>query len=387
MYSIQTLNKISPCGLEVLQNADCTCADQTCEPDALLVRSFVLHDTELPASVKAIARAGAGVNNIPCDKCAEAGIVVFNTPGANANAVKELVVAALFLASRRICEAAAYTQANFKDDPDAEKKAEKVKSQFEGPEIKGKKLGIFGLGAIGAMVANDALALGMEVVGYDPYLTPAAAWMVDPRVRNAKSPDELYACDYLTIHVPLLPSTKGMIGKEAFSKMKKGLRLLNFARGELVDTQALGEAIADGTIARYLCDFASPEVLNMENVVALPHLGASTPEAEDNCAKMAAQQLLDFLNEGIIVNSVNFPTMDLPMTTPVRICVLHRKEEEILAKVGAALSETGVTAVGFSGKTRGNTGCVHIELNKASDELVKALEAIEAVSKVYVFQK
>ena len=307
MYQIQTLNKISKKGLAVLDE-NYTCADETENPDGIILRSFKMHDMELPESLRAVARAGAGVNNIPIDKCTDKGIVVFNTPGANANAVKEIVLGALFLASRKIVQGIEWEKTLIGSGDDIPSLVEKGKSAFAGPEIEGKTLGVVGLGAIGVRVANAAHHLGMNVIGFDPYLSVDAAWHLTRFAHKANSLDELLEkADYITIHVPSTPSTKGMFNSEAFAKMKKGARLLNFSRGSLVDENDVQEAIASGTVATYVTDFGSEALLKCENVICLPHLGASTPESEENCAVMAANEIKDFLENGNIKNSVNFP--------------------------------------------------------------------------------
>ena len=330
MYKIQYLNKISPAGTtrfgenyetgEAVQNAD-----------AIMVRSASMHEIELPKELLAIARAGAGVNNIPLDKCSEQGVVVFNTPGANANAVKELVLCALLLTSRKVVPGIEWCKTLSGDD--IAKQIEKGKSQFVGPEIAGKKLGVIGLGAIGILVANAANSLGMEVYGYDPFLSVDAAWGLSRSIVHARSLDEIWAnCDYITIHVPQTPDTKGMIGAEALEKAKDGVRVLNFARGGLVDTGAMLAAVKSGKVAAYATDFPAPEMIGVENIIAVPHLGASTPESEDNCARMAADELKDYLENGNICNSVNMPAVSMPRESSERICILHRNVPNTISK-------------------------------------------------------
>ncbi|HAG05041.1 MAG TPA: 3-phosphoglycerate dehydrogenase, partial [Lachnospiraceae bacterium] len=308
MFNILTLNKISKVGLEVL-NDNYNVADEINDPDAILLRSFKMHDYDIPKTVKAVARCGAGVNNIPLDKCAENGIVVFNTPGANANAVKELVIAGLLISSRKIVEADRWVQ-SMKGTEDVSKAVEKGKSTYAGPEITGKTLGIIGLGAIGVLVADAAIALGMTVYGYDPFLSVNGALALNNKVKKVDNLDEIFAeCDYITIHVPATEDTKNTFRKENIDKCKDGVRILNFARGELTNSKDMAEAVKSGKVAKYISDFADDDLLGVENIICLPHLGASTPEAEDNCAKMAAIQMMDYLENGNIVNSVNYPRL------------------------------------------------------------------------------
>ena len=307
MFEVLTLNKIAACGLERLDNSIFNITDDCANPDAIILRSFSMHDMELPENLKAVARAGAGVNNIPIDKCSEKGIVVFNTPGANANAVAEMAIAGLLLSSRKIVDSIEWAK-DLKGKDDIGKLVEKGKSAFAGPEIKGKKLGVIGLGAIGAMVANLAVSLGMDVEGYDPYISVDAAWRLSRHIKKSNDLKMMVSrCDYITIHMPLTDSTKNIINDEMFDCMSEGTRLLNFARGGLVDNAALKRAIESGKIACYVTDFPCEETLGMDNVINIPHLGASTPESEDNCAVMAADQMADFIKYGNIINSVNFP--------------------------------------------------------------------------------
>lgn len=295
MYSILTLNKIAAVGTDKFDSSKYTVGEEVSNPDAIMVRSAKMHDMEFGSNLLAIARAGAGVNNIPVDKCAESGIVVFNSPGANANAVKELAICALLLSSRKITEAAAWA-ASLKGTPDAPKTVEGGKSKFAGPEILGKTLGVIGLGAIGGKIANAAVDLGMKVVGYDPYLSVNGALHLDPSVKVVTDINEIYtASDYITIHVPYTPDTKNIIDAEQIAMMKDGVRLINLARGELINSEAVVKAIADGKVAKYVTDFADDVVLGVDNVIVLPHLGASTPESEDNCAVMAANELIDYI--------------------------------------------------------------------------------------------
>ena len=349
---ICTLNKIAACGTERF-DAGYTVGEELAGADGVMVRSAAMHDMSLPDSLWAIARAGAGVNNIPVDACSEKGVVVFNTPGANANAVKELVLAGLFLSSRKIIDGIQWAK-TLKGEGDAVGKlVEKGKSAFAGPEILGKKLGVIGLGAIGVLVANAATALGMEVYGYDPFLSVDAAWKLSRSIHHAATLEEIYtACDYITVHVPLTPDTKGMIGKDALATMKDGVRVLNFARGGLVDSAAMLAALESGKVAAYVVDFPSDEMLGVANVIAIPHLGASTPESEDNCAVMAADELMDYLENGNITHSVNFPDMKIPRSGDTRICVLHKNVPNMLAQISAVVSGAGVNIASMTNKSR-----------------------------------
>ena len=388
MFQIQTLNKISPYGLALLDAERYAYSDQQDQPDGILVRSAALHDTVFPASVKAIARAGVGVNNIPVEQCTKEGIVVFNTPGANANAVKELVIAALLLSSRKIVPGIQWT-ASLDGTPDLEKQVEKGKSQFAGPELLGKKLGVIGLGAIGIQVANTALHLGMEVYGYDPYISVDAAWRLSRSVHHARDLKEIYQnCDYITIHVPYLPSTKGMIGAEAFEAMKDGTRLLNFARGELVDTPAAIAALESGKLACYITDFPSQALIAVPGVIALPHLGASTPESEDNCARMAVTQLCDFLENGNIKNSVNYPEVSMPRS-PVcqtRYGVFHRNIHGMLTQITNVFAAQQQNIENMTNKSKGDYAYTLLDITgESSPDVIAAIEAIDGVIRVCRF--
>lgn len=341
MYQIKTLNKISPAGLNVLDSAKYTVSDNAENPAAILVRSAKMHDMEFGSDLLAIARAGAGVNNIPVERCAEEGIVVFNTPGANSNAVKELAICALLISSRKITEAANWA-ASLKGTPDAPKTVEGGKSKFAGPEIYGKTLGIIGLGAIGGKIANAAVALGMNVLGYDPYLSVNAALHLDPSVKVVTDVNDIYkSSDYISIHVPYLPSTKNTIDAEQIAMMKDGVRLINLARGELINSAEVVKGIENGKIAKYVTDFADDTVLGVENIIVLPHLGASTPESEDNCAEMAAKELMDYLERGDIRNSVNYPNASM-VAEGTKICVMHKNAPAIIASVTTVLANAGL---------------------------------------------
>ncbi len=342
MYNIQTLNKIASCGTDVFDKAKYTVADTQANPDAIMVRSAAMHDMEFGSNLLAIARAGAGVNNIPVEKCAEQGICVFNTPGANANAVKELVIAGLLLSSRKLADALAWVPSLKNEGDQVGKLVEKGKSQFAGPEIQGKTLGIIGLGAIGILVANAAVSLGMKVVGTDPFLSVNAALKLSRKVSVVPSQKEVFeCCDYLTIHVPFNADTKGFINSEAISTMKDGVRILNFARGELVDTPSILSALESGKVACYVTDFPSAEVIGAKNVVALPHLGASTPESEDNCAVMAAEELIDYIENGNIRNSVNLPNAEM-VATGEKICIIQKNVPDTMSKISSTLGTAGI---------------------------------------------
>ena len=343
MQQILTLNKISPIGLEKFDRSRYTWGENVEAPDAVLVRSASMHDMPLPPSVKAIARAGAGVNNIPLDECARKGIAVFNTPGANANAVKEITILGLLMASRKVASSMEWVKTLKGSGDETAKKIEKGKGAFTGPEIKGKKLGVIGLGAIGVLVANAAAGLGMTVYGYDPYLSVDAAWSMSASIYHAKTLGDIYEnCDYITLHLPCTGETKGMINASSIATMKNGVRLLNFARGELVVTEDLLEAVEQKKISCYVTDFPADEMIGREKIVALPHLGASTPESEDNCAVMAVAELTDYLETGNIVHSVNLPNVSLPRSAGMpRVCVVHLNVSGLINKLTAVISEAG----------------------------------------------
>ncbi|MBR5540615.1 MAG: phosphoglycerate dehydrogenase [Clostridia bacterium] len=383
MMNILTLNKIAACGTDRL-GAGYTVGDAVAEPVGVLVRSAAMHDMEFPASLLAVARAGAGVNNIPLDRCSEAGIVVFNTPGANANAVKELVIAGLLLASRKVVPAIEWAKTLKGQGAEVGKLVEKGKGQFAGPEILGKKLGVVGLGAIGILVANAAKSLGMEVYGYDPYLSVDAAWSLSRSIHHAANLEQIYAeCDYITVHVPLNDGTRGMIGKESITMMKDGVRILNFARGELVDSEAMRTALADGKVAAYVVDFPSDDMLCVDNVVAIPHLGASTPESEDNCAMMAADELKAYLERGIIRNSVNFPAMDVEKSGDVRICVLHRNIPNMLAQISAVVSEAGVNIETMTNRSKKDNAYTVLDIiGDVPQSVIDGIQTVDGVIRV-----
>ncbi len=350
--NICTLNKIAACGTERF-GTGYTITDTLDNASGVMVRSAAMHDMELPATLDAIARAGAGVNNIPVDACSEKGIVVFNTPGANANAVKELVIAGLLLSSRKVVPAIQWAATLKGEGDQVGKLVEKGKSAFAGPEILGKKLGVIGLGAIGVLVANAAKSLGMEVYGYDPFLSVDAAWQLSRSIHHVQDLETIYeTCDYISVHVPLTPDTKGMLGANAFAMMKDGVRILNFARDALVNSADMLEALSTGKVASYVVDFPTEEMLGVENVVAIPHLGASTPESEDNCAVMAADELRDYLENGNILHSVNYPDVQAPRAAAYRICVLHRNIPNLLAQISAAVSDEGINIASLVNQSR-----------------------------------
>ncbi len=384
MYNILTLNKIAAIGTDRL-GANYTISDACDAPDAVLVRSASMHDMAMPESLLAIARAGAGTNNIPVEKCAEEGIVVFNTPGANANAVKELVIAGLFLASRNVIGGIEWAKTLKGNGAEVGKMVEKGKSQFVGPEIMGKKLGVIGLGAIGILVANAAKSLGMEVYGFDPYISVDAAWKLKNSIYHANSVEEIYKeCDYITIHVPLNASTKETINKDTIAMMKDGVRILNYSRDGLVNSADMLEALKSGKVAKYVTDFATDDLLCEEGVVAMPHLGASTPESEDNCAVMAADQIKDYLENGNIKNSVNFPAVSMARSGDTRICVLHRNKPNVIATVTGAIAATGANVENMESKSRGDFGYMIIDVTGPAAEAAKATENLEDVIRVRV---
>jgi len=379
MYNIKTLNQISDIGLNVF--TDKYSVSSSCEnPDAILVRSAKMHDYAFNPELVCIARAGAGVNNIPCDRCAEEGIVVFNTPGANANSVKELAICALLLASRDIVGGIDWVK-SIAGTADIAAQVEKGKNAFVGPELYGKSLGVIGLGAIGARIANDALSLGMKVYGYDPYLSVEAAWRLSSRVIHATDLDTIYAnCDYISIHVPYMPSTKHTINAEAIEKMKDGVRILNLARGELVDDDAMLAALEAGKVARYITDFPNEKTAGAKGVVAIPHLGASTPESEDNCAVMAANEIIDYVENGNIANSVNMPRAVLPRTGNPRIGIIHKNVPEMLAKITSAVSGVNIEHMVNAG--RGDYAYTLLDLATLPEGLAGKLKSIDGVIRV-----
>lgn len=386
MYNIKTLNKISTVGLSRL-GSDYTYGDDVQNPDAILVRSASMHEMDMPESLLAIARAGAGVNNIPLDKCSEQGIVVFNTPGANANAVKELVIAGLLLSSRKITAGIEWAK-TLKGNGDAVgKMVEKGKSQFAGPEIKGKTLGVIGLGAIGALVANAAIALGMDVIGYDPFLSVDGALQLSRHVKHVTNLDEVFAdSDYITVHVPLTPDTKNIICAENIAKMKDGIRILNYSRADLCNSEDVLAAIESGKVSTYVTDFATDNLLGVDGVIAMPHLGASTPESEDNCARMAADEIKDYLENGNITHSVNFPAAKMARTGDVRYCVLHKNVPAVLQSVLSFVSQQGANVENMENKSRKDYAYTIIDVTGASADLTDSIKGVDGVIRVRVIK-
>ena len=385
MYKYHCLNPIANIGLNQFDDAY-VATENMKEADAVLVRSAVMHELEFDENLKVIARAGAGVNNIPLDRCAEEGIVVFNTPGANANGVKEMVLAGLLLASRDIVGGIEWVKAN-KEDANIAKSAEKAKKAFAGCEIEGKKLGVIGLGAIGVLVANAAVKLGMEVYGYDPYLSVDAAWKLSRQIYHAKTTEEIFKeCDYITIHVPALESTKGMINAEALGLMKDGVVILNYARDVLVDEVALLEAMDAGKVKKYVTDFANPTVAGKDNVIVTPHLAASTEESEDNCAKMAVKEVKEFLENGNIRNSVNYPNCEMGLRGEyTRITIMHRNVPNMIGQFSTILAEDGINIANMTNKSRNAYAYTIIDVeNEVTDEIVEDLKKVKEVLRVRV---
>ena len=385
MYKIKTYNKISKTGLEVFDDKY-TVGDEVENADGAIVRSASLHETEFPSTLKAIARAGAGTNNIPIDRCSEQGIVVFNTPGANANAVKELVIAGMLISSRRVIPAIEWAK-TLKGEGDAVGKlVEKGKGAFAGPELKGKTLGIIGLGAIGVLVANAANHLGMKAYGYDPYLSINSAWNLTHNAVHIYDINEIYKkCDYISVHVPLTDSTKNMIDAAAIANMKDGVRILNFARAGLVKSDDMIAALADGKVASYVTDFPTDEMLDVDGVIAIPHLGASTPESEDNCADMAAKQLVDYIENGNITNSVNMPEISMPRSGNHRVCVIHKNIPNMLTAITGIVAENNVNIENMLNKSRGDYAYTMIDVNVDDvDTVEQKISAVDGVIRVRV---
>ena len=385
MFHYHCLNAISKIGTEKFSGQYIQ-TDKMEEADAVLVRSAAMHDMELPQNLLAIARAGAGVNNIPLEKCAEAGIVVFNTPGANANGVKEAVIAGMLLAARDITGGINWVQSERQNELIA-KVAEKEKKNFAGSELMGKKLGIIGLGAIGVLVANTAIALGMEVYGYDPYISIDAAWNLSREIRHISDVDQIYReCDYITIHVPLLESTKKMINQEALDKMKDGVVLLNFARDLLVDEEAVVQMLRTGKVKRYVSDFPNPTTAGQKNCIVTPHLGASTSESEDNCAVMAVKELMDYLENGNIKNSVNYPNCNLgPRMGICRVVINHKNIKNMIGQFASVLGEADINIANMANQSRGEYAYTMFDLdNVIHSDLVERLQSISGVFKVRV---
>ncbi|MCI8638440.1 MAG: phosphoglycerate dehydrogenase [Coprococcus sp.] len=386
MYKYYCLNPISPVGLEKFTD-DYVPAGEAKGADAVLVRSASMHEMELPSSLKAVARAGAGVNNIPLERCADQGIVVFNTPGANANGVKELVIAGMLLASRDIIGGINWVQEN-EEDGNIAKDAEKAKKAFAGCEIEGKKLGVIGLGAIGVLVANAATNLGMEVYGYDPYVSVDSAWRLSRSIRHAQSVDELYQeCDYITIHVPAMEETKGFIDKNAIDLMKDGVVILNFARDVLVNSEAVVDALISGKVKRYVTDFPTPEIAGVRNAIVIPHLGASTEESEDNCAKMAVKEVRDFLENGNITHSVNYPDCTMGIRNKTRITILHRNIPNMIGQFTALLAKDNINIADMTNKSRGAYAYTMIDVDSETEESVsRELGEVEGVLRVRIIR-
>ena len=385
MFKYHCLNPIAEVGLEKF-GSQYVKTDQVEEADGILVRSAAMHDMELPENLLAIARAGAGTNNIPLDKCAEKGIVVFNTPGANANGVKELVIAGMLLAARDVVGGIEWVKEN-QSDENVGKSAEKAKKAYAGTEIEGKKLGIVGLGAIGVKVANVAKHLGMEVYGYDPYVSVDAAWNLSRDVKHVLNVEEIYAeCDYITIHVPLLDSTKGMIGKEAIDQMKDGVIILNFARDLLVDEKAVLEGIKSGKVRKYVSDFPNAVTAGQEGCIVIPHLGASTEESEDNCAVMAVKELKNYLENGNIVNSVNYPNCDMGICVQAgRVAIFHKNIANMITKFTACFGDNGINISDMTNKSRGEVAYTMIDIETpASEDIIRKLQSVDGVFRVRV---
>ncbi|WP_186578249.1 phosphoglycerate dehydrogenase [Aquibacillus kalidii] len=373
--TVRTLNNISKSGLSVFKNNYTIDGDNE-DPEAILVRSFNMHSMEFGNSLKAIARAGAGVNNIPIETCTEKGIVVFNTPGANANAVKELVLTSIMASSRNLFDSIAWTKTLEGEGDNISKLVEAGKKQFVGKEMKGKTLGIIGLGAIGALVANDAIALGMDVIGFDPFISVDTAWNLSSHVQRAMTIEELFSeADYITVHVPFTDNTAGMFNKQTFELMKTGVHILNFSRGELVNETDIKGALESGKVGKYITDFPNENVLKMENVIAIPHLGASTKESEDNCAVMAARQVKDFLETGNIKHSVNFPNACLPYTGKTRLAVFHKNVPNMVGQITSALSSFSLNIADMVNRSRGEYAYTMVDIeNDVTEDIIPSLE-------------
>lgn len=385
MFKYHCLNPIAEVGLEKFSDQYVKTEDVN-EADGILVRSAAMHDMELPDNLLAIARAGAGVNNIPLDKCAEKGIVVFNTPGANANGVKELVIAGMLLASRDIVGGIEWVKENQADE-NISKTAEKAKKNFAGTEIQNKKLGIIGLGAIGVKVANVAKHLGMEVYGYDPYVSVDAAWNLSRDVKHVLNVEEIYEqCDIITIHVPLMDATKGMINKEAIDKMKDGVILLNFARDLLMDEKAVLDGIKSGKVRKYVSDFPNPTTAGQDGCIVIPHLGASTEESEDNCAVMAVKEMKDYLENGNIINSVNYPKCDMGVCSQAgRVAIFHKNIANMITKFTACFGDNGINISDMTNKSKGEVAYTMLDIETAaSEDIIKKLQSIDGVFRVRV---
>ena len=384
MYQIHTMNKISPVGLDHFDRHKYSWGEEVANPDGILVRSASLHDMAFPESLLAIGRAGAGVNNIPVEQCSEKGIVVFNTPGANANAVKEMVLLGLLMSSRKVADSMTWVKTLKGNGPEVGKLVEKGKSQFTGPEISGKKLGVIGLGAIGVLVANAAQALGMEVYGYDPYLIVDGAWSLSHTIIHVNTLKEIYEnCDYITLHIPANKETKGLINASSIASMKHGVRILNFARGELVEEADLIAALDERQVKVYITDFPTDGMLDHPGVVSFPHLGASTPESEENCAEMAVLELKDYLENGNIKNSVNLPAASMPRSGSARICVIHQNIKTIISQISTNLSELNIE--NMLNQSRGDYAYTMLDVDgNVSSDVAEKLRSISGVIRVRV---
>lgn len=385
MYNIQLLNRISPSGLEVLDNGNYKYGDDIQSPDGIIVRSANMHEMTFGDNLRAIARAGAGTNNIPIDRCTEQGIVVFNTPGGNANAVKELTITALLISARKVFPGMQWVQTLKGQGEEVPKLVEKGKGQFAGPELKGKKLGVIGLGAIGIQVCNTASDLGMQIYGYDPYISVDAAWRINRGIKHAKSLKEIYQnCDFISIHVPLNGETRGMINSMSIAQMKDGVRIMNFSRGELVDSKDILAALDERKVYCYVTDFPNDDLLGHPGVLALPHLGASTPESEDNCAAMAASQLDDYLQNGNIRNSVNMPNVEADRSGRERICILHRNQPSLLSQITGAVGEN---INNMANNSRRDIAYTLLDIDgRITDAMVEKLKEIDGVVRVRVIR-
>lgn len=389
MYHIKTMNKISPMGLAVLDSDRFEVGDQIENEHAILVRSAALHEYDFPSELLAIARAGAGVNNIPLDHCSEAGIVVFNTPGANANAVKELAICALLLASRNVADGISWVRDRAAEGANVAQSVEKGKSAFAGPEILGKTLGVVGLGAIGILVANAASRLGMNVIGYDPFLSVSSALSLSPKVHFVKDLSKLYdSADYISLHLPMTNETKNSISSDSLSHMKDGVRIINLARGELVNNDDIKVALNEGKVSVYVTDFPNNEIAAVEGVIPMPHLGASTPESEENCAVMAANQVQDYLETGNITNSVNLPNLSQDWTTSTRISIFHRNIPNMLATATAYLSKDGINVESMSSKAKGDYAYMLLDVNDdIGNATLEDLKKLDGVLRLRVLRK
>ncbi|MCL2037340.1 MAG: 3-phosphoglycerate dehydrogenase family protein [Oscillospiraceae bacterium] len=385
MYNIQTLNKIAACGTDLFDRSKYTVSSDSADPSAIILRSASMHEMELPAGLLAIGRAGAGTNNIPVDKCSEKGIVVFNTPGANANGVKELTIAGLLLASRKVTAAIDECKTLKGKGDEVPALVEKIKGAYGGQEIKGKKLGVIGLGAIGALVANAAADLGMEVYGFDPFLSVGGALSLSRKLKYVKSVKEIYEdCDYISLNAPLTPETKKMINAEAISQMKKNVRIVNFARADLVDDTAVIDALKNGGMACYVTDFPTDAVIGVDGVIAIPHLGASTEESEDNCAVMASNQIIDYLENGNITNSVNLPNVSITKSADFKLCVIHKNADGILTQITKVVADSGGNIENMESKSKKDYAYTVLDVKGSSDGVADKVKGIDGVISVRI---